>query len=205
VTSTALVGVGAVVSADVFAPQAAREQMTNATQSDLYTSEELILSDFYIRPLDPGDRDWVAQFTVEHWEAEFIVAHGEVYRPHNLPGFVAIQEGKKVGLVTYTIAGDSCEIVSLDSLRPSMGIGTALVEAVKAVARQSRCRRVWLITTNDNLNALRFYQKRGFALVKIRRNALEAVRQLKPIPLLGADGIPIRDEIELELTLEGIA
>ena len=86
-----------------------------------------------------------------------------------------------------------------------MGIGTALLEAVKAVARQSQCRRVWLITTNDNLNALRFYQKRGFALVKIQRNAVEVARQLKPIPLIGANGIPIRDEIELELRLEGIA
>jgi hypothetical protein len=39
----------------------------------------------------------------------------------------------------------------------------------------------------------------------IQRNAVEAARQLKPIPLIGADGIPLRDEIELELTLEGIA
>jgi ribosomal protein S18 acetylase RimI-like enzyme len=161
----------------------------------------LPLPNFYLRPLDPDDRDWVAQFIAERWGAEFVVAHGEVYHPHNLPGFAAVQEGERVGLVTYTIVGDGCEIVSLDSLRPSMGIGIALVEAVKAVARQSRCKRVWLVTTNDNLNALRFYQKRGFALVKVHRNAVETARQLKPIPLLGADGIPIRDEIELELAL----
>jgi DNA-3-methyladenine glycosylase I len=77
---------------------------------------------------------------------------------------------------------------------------------VKKVARQSGCRRLWLVTTNDNLNALRFYQKRGFALVAVHRNALEISRKLKPeIPLIGADGIPLRDEIELEITLDNVA
>jgi GNAT superfamily N-acetyltransferase len=112
-----------------------------------------------------------------------------------------MQGDETVGLVTYVIAEASCEIVSLDSLHPSSGIGTALIEAVKAKARQSGCNRIWLITTNDNLNALRFYQKRGFVLVAINRNAIEFTRKLKPVPLIGADGIPIRDEIELEMIL----
>jgi RimJ/RimL family protein N-acetyltransferase len=78
----------------------------------------------------------------------------------------------------------------------------ALIEAVKNTARAAKCKRLWLITTNDNLNALRFYQKRGFVLVAVHRNALEISRQLKPeIPLFGADGIPLRDEIELEMIL----
>ena len=160
------------------------------------------MAEFFIRPLDSGDRDWVKGSITERWGAEFVVVHGKIFYPHELPGFVAIQSVEKVGLITFSIAGDSCEVVSLDSLRPSMGIGTALIEAVKTVAQQSRCRRVWLITTNDNLNALRFYQKRGFVLVAIRRNAMEMTRRLKPIPLIGEFGIPLRDEIELELTLK---
>jgi hypothetical protein len=61
-------------------------------------------------------------------------------------------------------------------------------------------------TTNDNLNALRFYQKRGFVLVSVHRNAVIKSRQLKPeIPLTGNDGIPLRDEIELEMLLESAA
>ena len=164
------------------------------------------MSNFYIRPLNSDDRDWVLQFITEHWGADMVIAHGVIYYPHDLPGFVAVQEGKRVGLVTYRIKGDSCEIVSLDSIRPSIGIGTALIEAVKEVARQSGCSRLWLITTNDNLNALRFYQKRGFVLVTVHRNALEISRKLKPeIPLIGADGIPLRDEIELEMPLDGVA
>jgi ribosomal protein S18 acetylase RimI-like enzyme len=160
------------------------------------------MAEFHIRPLDSSDRDWVEQFITERWGAEFIVAHGVTFHPHDLPGFVAIQGVEKVGLITFSIAGDSCEVVSLDSLRPSIGLGAALIAAVTAVAQQLRCKRVWLTTTNDNLNALRFYQKRGFVLVTIHRNAVEIARRLKPIPLIGEFGIPLRDEIELELMLK---
>ncbi len=108
-----------------------------------------------------------------------------------------------MGLVTYNITGVSCEIVTINSARPSSGVGTALIEAVKNVALQSGCKRIWLITTNDNMNALRFYQKRGFVLVAVHKNALEVSRRLKPeISLIGNDGIPLRDEIELEMILD---
>jgi len=84
----------------------------------------------------------------------------------------------------------------------AVGSGTALMEAVAAAARDAGCRRVWLITTNDNLRALRFYQRRGFRLAALHRDALDRSRELKPsIPDVGLDGIPLRDELELELTL----
>jgi hypothetical protein len=62
---------------------------------------------------------------------------------------------------------------------------------------------LWLISTNDNLNALKFYQKRGFSLVKLYKNAVNETRKkIKPeIPLIGENGIPIRDEVELEILL----
>lgn len=155
-----------------------------------------------IRPLAPDDRDRVAHFIRERWGTELVVAHGSVYFPHNLPGFAALEGETIVGLVTYCSTGEVCEIVSLDSLRPNGGLGTALIEAVKETARQAGCKRLWLITTNDNLNALRFYQKRGFQLVAVHRNALERTRLIKPqLPLVGEHGIPLRDEIELELPL----
>lgn len=81
-------------------------------------------------------------------------------------------------------------------------MGTALIEAVKSVARERGCKPVWLITTNDNLDARRFYQRRGFQLVGVARNALEESRKIKPqISATGFYGIPIRDEIELESML----
>ncbi len=130
------------------------------------------------------------------------MSHGVIYHPHLLPGFVALRDGEKVGLVTYTIEGNSCEIVTINSAQSSSGVGTLLIEAVKQMGRQVGCMRVWLITTNDNLNALRFYQKRGFMLVALHKNALEASRKLKPeIPVIGDDGIPLRDELELEMIL----
>ena len=94
------------------------------------------------------------------------------------------------------------EILSLDSLRENQGIGTALLDRAIDQAKRSRLERVMLITTNDNLRALQFYQKRGFDMVRLRRNALEQARRLKPeIPLTGLNGIPLRHEIELEMIL----
>jgi GNAT superfamily N-acetyltransferase len=155
-----------------------------------------------LRPLTPTDAERVTAFIRERWGAELVVAHGSVFFPHNLPGF-AVWEGEAiVGLLTYHLAGGECEIVTLDSRRPAAGIGTALIETVKVMALQAHCRRLWLITTNDNLSALRFYQKRGFELVAIHRNALEHTRLIKPqLSLLGEHDIPLRDEIELELRL----
>ncbi|MGQ0572234.1 MAG: GNAT family N-acetyltransferase, partial [Armatimonadota bacterium] len=113
---------------------------------------------FHVRQVGPDDRGWVAQFITNRWGADRMVAHGAVYRPAELPGFVALEERERVGLLTYQVEGPACEIVSLDSTRPSRGVGSALIEAIKEAARRSRCSRVWLVTTNDNLNALRFYQ-----------------------------------------------
>ncbi len=155
-----------------------------------------------IRPTGPEDKDWVAQFMRDRWGAAQVVVHGAIYYPSELPGFAAMVDGQLAGLVTYHVEADRCEVVTLDSLRPGAGIGTALVEAVKEAAARSACRRLWLVTTNDNLNALRFYQKRGFRLVAVHRGAVDDARGIKPeIPLTGNDGIPLHDEIELEMSV----
>lgn len=160
------------------------------------------MSDAEIRPLEVSDRNWVADFLDKHWGSTKIVTRGKPYYAHLLPGFAATRDGDIVGMATYRIEGDSCELMTLDSLESGEGIGTALLEAVKSAAREAGCKRLWLITTNDNFNALRFYQKRGFALVAVYPNALEEARRLKPqIPLIGIDGVPLRDEIELAAAL----
>jgi ribosomal protein S18 acetylase RimI-like enzyme len=153
-----------------------------------------------IRPVRPTDEEWIGQFTEEHWGASFVVAHGVVWDPRELPGFFASDaDGRPIGLVTYQVAGNACEIVTLNSVRENRGVGTALLNAVREVALQARCSRIWLVTTNDNLRALGFYQRRGYHLVAVHRNALERSRELKPsIPLVSPDGIPLRDELELE-------
>ncbi|MFN8485104.1 MAG: GNAT family N-acetyltransferase [Anaerolineae bacterium] len=160
------------------------------------------MTDFLIRPLTASDADWVRAWIAAHWAAPYVVVHGVVYTPDNLSGFAAFEVGRVVGLITYTVADDACEIVTLDSHSGGRGVGTALVEAVVGAARAVGCRRLWLITTNDNLDALRFYQRRGFRLAAVYPGAVEAARRLKPqIPLVGDYGIPIRDEIALEMPL----
>lgn len=114
---------------------------------------------------------------------------------------VGTQE-KYVGLITINVEEKECEITTLDSLSEESGVGSALVEAVEAWAKESGIKRLWLVTTNDNLSALKFWQKRGYELVMIHRNAIAEARRIKPqIPITGLDGIPIRDEIELEKRL----
>jgi N-acetylglutamate synthase-like GNAT family acetyltransferase len=158
------------------------------------------MSAYHIRPVHEDDKAWVSQLIREHWGSEIVVVHQAVYTPAELPGFIVVQGDQRIGLVTYQIQGNECEIVSFNSLNPSVGIGTSLLEAVLTKAREEGCQRVWLITTNDNLQALHFYQKRGFQLVAIYRNAVDESRKIKPeIPILGETGIPIRDEIELEM------
>lgn len=156
-----------------------------------------------LRRLTPDDLPRLRKFWNDNWGDEFVVAHGVVYYPDTLEGFVALDDGEWIGEITYSFPGNECEIVSLDSKREGLGIGTKLIDMVVNEARKQNCRRVFLITTNDNMNALRFYQKRGFGLVAIHRGAVNESRKIKPgIPVIGNDGIPIRDEIELELILK---
>jgi GNAT superfamily N-acetyltransferase len=155
-----------------------------------------------IRPVQDDDRNWVAGLLEEHWHSTRVVSRGQVYEADRLPGFIAEVGGEPVGLLTYRIDGKQCELISMNSLREGIGIGAALIGAAREVARDAGCRRLWLITTNDNLAAVRFYQKRGFRLAAVHCNALEESRKLKPeIPLVGRDGIPLRDEIEMEVIL----
>ncbi len=148
------------------------------------------------------DSSLIRDFWREHWGDGFVVAHGEIFHPEGLESIIALDGNQWVELVTYKVLDGECEIVSLDSLREGEGIGTSLIERVAQEARGAGCIRVFLITTNDNLEALGFYQKRGFELVRVHRGALDRSRKIKPsIPLIGLHGIPLRDEIELEMTL----
>ena len=159
-----------------------------------------------IQEIQEEDGKWVRDFIQEKWGAKIVVSRGVVHYPDALPGYLAVVDGAKQGLVAYHIDGDECEIVTLDSVNECRGIGTALIVAVRKVAFRAGCKRVWLITTNDNVKAIRFYQKRGFVLVAVHRNAIDESRKLKPkIPRFGIDGIPIRDEIEMELILKEVA
>jgi GNAT superfamily N-acetyltransferase len=155
-----------------------------------------------LRRLQPTNHQIVLDKIVDSWGSEIVVVHGTIFHPAELPGFGVFIEEQIKGLITYHIDNGSCEIITLNSWKEREGFGTLLIEEVKRQAIQAGCRRLWLVTTNDNTYALTFYQKRGFRMSGIRINALEASRSLKPeIPMIGSNGIPIRDEIEMEFLL----
>lgn len=158
---------------------------------------------FTIRPLDESDQAWLPTFMVTHWGSTLMVSKGRIFDVVQNAGFIAEDGALIVGLVTYEFLPDgTCEITSLDSLREGEGIGTALISHVAQAAQAQGVARLWLITTNDNTHALRFYQRRGFKIVGFYPNALDYSRQLKPqIPLTGIDDIPLSDEFELEAIL----
>jgi ribosomal protein S18 acetylase RimI-like enzyme len=155
-----------------------------------------------IQPLTDDDRSWACGLWRERWAGVEVVTRGRRHRVEELTGFVAWQTGRRVGLVMTRAAEADVEIVTLDSLIERVGIGSALLEQVVDTARAAGRARVWLTTTNDNLAALRFYQRRGLRIVAVYAGAVDAARALKPtIPSDGRDGIPIHDEIELEVRL----
>ena len=156
-----------------------------------------------IRSLDQTFRPWATDFINSEWGPQGIVTRDKLHDTAKLSGFVAVENENPIGLITFHVEANVCEIVSLNSLKEQQGIGSSLVNAVVHEAKTNGCRRVFVITTNDNTKALRFYQKRGFHIRAIYPNALVASRKLKPdIPLVGIDGIPLRDEIELEMILQ---
>ena len=155
-----------------------------------------------VRELRADDRDWVIGVLTKRWGSARIVTRGRLHHADKLPGFVVEGEGELIGLVTFRIDGTECEIISLDSLVERQGVSFKLLSRVREAAVDAGCNRLWLITTNDNIHAQRFYQKRGFRLVAVHKNAIDHARKLKPeIPDIGHNGIPIRDEIELEMLL----
>jgi GNAT superfamily N-acetyltransferase len=158
--------------------------------------------DVAIRPVAENDRPTVEWLTAQLWGSAEVVVHGGVFYPANLPGFIAERAGRIAGLVTFEVRQGVLEIATLNALDLYQGIGTLLVEAVRAEARRLGCRHVALTTTNDNIGALRFYQRRGFRLAAVRPGAVDRARQRKPeIPRTGDFGIPLRDEIDLTLSV----
>ena len=148
-------------------------------------------------------RELVNQFFIDNWFSTDISIRGEIIDGTKLDGFLLQEENTIIGLVTYTFFGDICEIVSVDSKRENVGIGTALLNEIEKIARENKCKKMRLITTNDNLRALQFYQKRGYCLTKLYPNVMDEVRKVKPdVPLIGENDIPLRDEIELEKNLK---
>ncbi|GIN87220.1 hypothetical protein J6TS2_36060 [Heyndrickxia sporothermodurans] len=152
---------------------------------------------------DNISRSIIKEFFNIHWGSPQMVISSGVFHCDGLDGFAVVDEnGEIIGLITYILQEFECEIISLDSIVERKGIGSKLIEKVEGMAERNHCKKIKLVTTNDNLYALAFYQKRGYHLAKLYVNAVEKARQSKPsIPLIADNGIPIRDELLLEKEL----
>ena len=154
-----------------------------------------------VRPAEPEDAAFIRRTVEESWAGPYVVVHGELIDATAQAALVAVHDGVRAGLLTYREDERGWEIVTLDALTPGAGVGTALVAALRRAACDHGVRRLWLVTTNDNTGALRFYQRRGFDLAALHRDAVTAARRLKPSIPLDAAGISIRHELELHLDL----
>jgi GNAT superfamily N-acetyltransferase len=155
-----------------------------------------------IREPHDSERPWIERQLRESWGSPLIVSRGQVHDASRLPALVAAKGDDLVGLSTFRLTAAECELVTLDSFHRAQGIGSALLARVAEEASRRGCRRLWLITTNDNLDAIRFYQRRGLRLAAVHFGAADEARRIKPtIPWVGSYGIHLHDELEFELQL----
>ncbi len=158
-----------------------------------------------VRPYDPSrDEDWASDWLDDRLGGRWQARRGEVVDVLEPGlGFVAERAGRPVGLLTFRVDEDSVELSSIAADPAHGGVGTALLAALDGVVRLTDRHWIWVVTTNDNLDALRFYQRRGFRIGEVRVGAVDRARlSIKPsIAGIGAYGIPLRDEFELVLDL----
>jgi GNAT superfamily N-acetyltransferase len=160
------------------------------------------MNNIVIRETTPEDSEKIASIMKQFWGGEPLVIRGENFYPSKLNGIIAELGEKLIGFIFYDLQGRNCEIIVFEVFDKFKGIGTQLLDRVKELARIKKCNRIFLMTNNDNLDALRFYQRRGFIICGIHLNSVEIARKMKPsIPEIGEYGIPLRDEIDLEFIL----
>ncbi|MEU7797109.1 GNAT family N-acetyltransferase [Micromonospora tulbaghiae] len=152
-----------------------------------------------VRQARDGDRTALTALHEREWGGPIVVVHDTRYDLRDLPALVAVDgDGAFAGALVYRVDADGLEVVSLAASTPGTGAGSALLAAAEEVAVAAGADRIWLVTTNDNLGALRFYQRRGLRIVAVDAGAVDRARAVKPtIPHVGADGIPLHDELRL--------
>jgi len=179
------------------------------------------MSPLDVRPAGPQDAEFIRNCLTAHFTSTFVALHDELVDASALPNLIAWSGATPAGLLSYRSAlrpasagnrdarsdaglpaAAEWEIVAIATELPGRGVGTALIDALRERARAARVPLLWLVTTNNNTNALRFYQRKGFDIVRIDRGAVDRARLRKPSMPTHVDGIPMRHEIELEMVVE---
>ena len=107
-----------------------------------------------IRERRPDDEAAVAAF-LDDRNALRSARKGELVDALAHPALVAEEDGRPAGVLhTYIVTGTACEVHTLHAATRGRGVGSALIDAVVELARARGCDRLWLITTNDNVDAV---------------------------------------------------
>ncbi|MFQ3596966.1 MAG: GNAT family N-acetyltransferase [Chloroherpetonaceae bacterium] len=155
-----------------------------------------------IRPKTTADAEWAEAFLNSQSSDAHLPTFAGITNILSLPAWIAEVDGEPVGLLAYHVQSDACHIVSLHVSRKRMGVGESLLVSLEAEAQAKGCKKLTCVIGNDNLNALRFLQKRAFHLSDLRVGAIDVRRKQNPkIQLTGEHGIPLRDELILEKSL----
>jgi ribosomal protein S18 acetylase RimI-like enzyme len=152
-----------------------------------------------VRAVRDDDRSWAREELIRVWGARAVARLGELVDASGCPGLMAVVDDERAGLLTYRPSGVEIEVLTLHVANPGIGIGRSLMDALWAEAEESGVGRIWLVTTNDNVRAIDFYQRWGMDLAELIRDGVAASRRVKPgIPEVGDNGIPVRHELVFE-------
>jgi GNAT superfamily N-acetyltransferase len=156
--------------------------------------------EFEIRPIT--DRAFLDELLRLRWSGGALMLRGKIVHPKDVEALAAYHDGRLAGVATWRLEGPVIYLATLNNITEQRGVGVALLDAIMNLGRQKGSALLRVIVTNDNLNALGFYQRRGFRIIAVHPGAIDTIRALLPnIPTMGANRIPIRDEIELETDL----
>src|SRR5215831_17475910 len=153
-----------------------------------------------VREATDTDRTAVRQLFEQDFGRTRIVAFGEVMDIDAMPALVAIMHTEPSGALAYRLLGEALHIVALatDPMWQRSGVGGHLLAEAELLARRLNLKRLVVSTTNDNLPALYFYQRRGYRLTDLATNSIIAHTGQE---VSGFAGIPVRDEVRLEKKL----
>lgn len=158
------------------------------------------MSSVTVRPITPSDTEFVRGQLVRHFVSPEIWSRDVPFRADALPGFLGEVGGVPCGHITVHHGERETEVITLVSERENIGLGHALLSRAIEESRSRGDWRLFLTTSNDNLRALGFYQRRGIRIVAVIPGAIDRSRAREGgIPTHAANGIPIHDELELEI------
>jgi ribosomal protein S18 acetylase RimI-like enzyme len=156
--------------------------------------------EFEIRPIT--DRAFLEELLRLRWSDGALILRGKIIHPKDVDALAAYHDGRLAGVATWRLEGPILYLATLNNISEQRGVGVALLDAMMELGRRKGSALMRVIVTNDNLNALGFYQRRGFRMIALHPGAVDTIRTLMPnVPTMGANRIPMRDEIELEIDL----